>query len=243
MLARQDPELAAILERASLVSGDGAGVVWASRFLGTPLPERVTGIDLAEALLAWTGSRRKGFRFFFLGARPGVAERAAKAIQERFPRAIITGWEHGYFALGSDEERGLIRRINAARPDILLVAMGAPRQEKWIARRIHGPAECGKSTDDADCGNNAGGACGGVSGSRVDDRECLKVPVAIGIGGSFDVWAGVAKRAPGWVQSLNLEWAYRLAREPARWKRVGALPLFVLAVMGEKARHSRGEKR
>lgn len=207
MLAEKDRELAAIIRRASLVTGDGAGVVWASRLLGDPLPERVTGIDLAEALFARCsagGAAGAGFRFFFLGARPGVAEQAARAVQSRFPGVCVAGWGHGYFASGSAEERDILSRINQVRPDILLVAMGAPRQEKWIARHLAG----------AD----------------------LDVGVAIGVGGSFDVWAGVARRAPGWVRSLSLEWAYRLAREPARLKRAGALPRFMLAVLAARQR-------
>lgn len=202
MLASTDDELARIIDRADLVTGDGAGVVWAASLLGDTLPERVTGIDLAEALFAWSGSGGAGFRFFFLGAKPGVAEAAAKAIQTRFPRVRVAGWRHGYFGLGSSEERSVIDAVKSAGPDVLLVAMGAPRQEKWIAANL---------------------------------RE-LGAQVAIGVGGSFDVWAGVARRAPGWVQTLNLEWAYRLAKEPARMKRAGALPRFMLATLAARVR-------
>jgi N-acetylglucosaminyldiphosphoundecaprenol N-acetyl-beta-D-mannosaminyltransferase len=129
-VSRWDGDLRAVLHGADLVLADGVGVVWAARVLGRPVPERVAGADLVEALLA-EGSRR-GWRFFLLGGKPGVAEAAGANVKQRAPGVVIAGTEHGYFG-PADEDR-LIRSINDAHADILLVGLGAPKQEKWIWR-------------------------------------------------------------------------------------------------------------
>ncbi len=126
--AGREEELSALINRAGLVTPDGIGVVWAARLLGTPVPERVTGIDLMEAIFPVAG--REQWRVFFLGGHPGVAEQAKAAIATRHP-GIIIGTAHGYFT--TDEENGTVNAIRHFRPDLLCVGLGAPRQEYWNA--------------------------------------------------------------------------------------------------------------
>lgn len=128
VVARRDEEFRRIVNSADLVTADSAGIVWAARRLGQPLPERVSGCDLAERLCALAAQR--GYSVFFYGAAPGVAEAAATNMQARYPGLRVAGTSHGF--LSPPEQEALVERIRAARPDILLVALGIPRQEKWI---------------------------------------------------------------------------------------------------------------
>lgn len=196
MKARWDSLLGEILRRADLVVADGIGVVWAGSQLGADVPERIPGIELAESLLARAAER--GWKVFLLGGEEGVAQQAAAALTVRWPALRIVGTHHGFFQ--SKGEGEIIARIKEAKPDILLAALGVPRQEKWLA------AHLGQ----------------------------LKVPVAAGVGGSFNVWAGVDKRAPRWMIKVNLEWLYRLIRQPWRIKRMAVLPVFVFTVLRER---------
>lgn len=116
--------------RADLVTADGAGLVWASRQLGQPLPERVTGIDLLSQLSQRSADRR--YRVFLLGARPGVANEAADVLHRRHPGVRIVGTHHGFF---SDQDScQIVQRINRCDPDLLFVGMGVPQQELWMNR-------------------------------------------------------------------------------------------------------------
>jgi exopolysaccharide biosynthesis polyprenyl glycosylphosphotransferase len=117
-----------ILQEADLVYADGMGVVWASRLFGEPLPERVTLGDFLPTLCALCVE--KGYRLFLLGGASGIARRAAERLTGRFPGLDIVGAEDGYFSPA--QEPALIERINRARPHLLLVGMGVPKQEKWI---------------------------------------------------------------------------------------------------------------
>ncbi|MGI9951452.1 WecB/TagA/CpsF family glycosyltransferase [Moorellaceae bacterium AZ2] len=130
--ASGDPLLRDIINRAALVTPDGAGIVWASRLLGSPVPERVTGIDLVEGLAA--RAAQKGWRLFLYGAAPGVAEKARDRLLARYPSLVVAGTAHGY--LSPAEERELLARLRETRPDVLLVALGSPRQEYWIDRHL-----------------------------------------------------------------------------------------------------------
>ena len=128
--ARHDPELRAIIEAADLVTPDGFGILWASRLLRTPVPSKVSGVDLSSDLCRLSSS--KGYRIFFFGAGPGVAEEAAGKMRARFPGAQIVGTRDGFFKAAQEPE--IVAQIQAAAPDIVLVALGIPKQEKWIAR-------------------------------------------------------------------------------------------------------------
>lgn len=194
--AQNDRELNNIINNASLVTLDGEGVVWAARFLGKSVTGRVTGIDLMTALLE--RAREKGWNCYFLGGKPGIAELAVQNLTQRYPGLKVAGYQHGY--LPEEVQIELAEEICRARPDILFVALGAPRQEKWIRQYI----------------------------------EKTRATVAMGIGGSLDVFAGKVTRAPLWFQNHRLEWAYRLFKEPWRIRRQIKLPLFVLSVIKQK---------
>lgn len=133
MMANQDTDLNRILNNADLVVPDGAGTVWAARQLGFSMPERVAGFDLVQNLLARAAQR--GTRIFFLGSAPGVAEMAKAAAEKKYPGVCIIGVRDGYFS--KEQEAELIREIQVAKPDLLLVALGVPRQEKWMKQHLH----------------------------------------------------------------------------------------------------------
>jgi N-acetylglucosaminyldiphosphoundecaprenol N-acetyl-beta-D-mannosaminyltransferase len=196
MMAQQDTELADILNKADLVVPDGAGVVWAARFQGNSVPERVAGFDLVQQLLK--RAECKGYRIFMFGGAPGVAEKARDFAQQRYPKLVVSGTCDGFFTPATENE--ILEKIRLAHPDILLVGLGVPKQEKWLARNL----------------------------------LKLGVPIAIGVGGTFDVMAGTVKRAPVWMQRANLEWLFRLLSQPQRAVRMLALPRFVVKVMTQK---------
>jgi N-acetylglucosaminyldiphosphoundecaprenol N-acetyl-beta-D-mannosaminyltransferase len=133
VIAASDPEFLRIVNRAALVTPDSAGILWAARLLGRPLEERVSGVDLAEALCA--ESAAEGYGVYLYGAAPGVAEAAAARIRERYPGARIVGTADGY-RNSPEQQRALLTDIMERRPAVLLVALGIPRQEKWIARHL-----------------------------------------------------------------------------------------------------------
>jgi len=196
--AQKDETLRNLINGADLVTPDGIGIIWGGRQLGYNFPERVTGIDLMVSLCRNAADR--GWKVFLFGAAPGVAEAAAQSLRRQFPGLLVAGCRHGYFS--DDESTGIAKEIAALRPDILFVALGAPKQEYWIR----------------------------------EQQDVMKIPLCMGVGGSFDVIAGVKNRAPGWAIRLNLEWLYRLLAEPSRWKRQLALPSYVLAVKKAKWR-------
>jgi len=196
--AQKDEKLRNLINGADLVTPDGIGVIWGGRQLGYDFPERVTGIDLMVSLCQKAAAM--GWKVFLFGAAPGVAEAAAQSLSKQFPGLAVVGCRHGYFK--DDESREIAREIGVLQPDVLFVALGAPKQEYWIR----------------------------------EQREVMKIPLCMGVGGSFDVIAGVKSRAPGWAIRLNLEWLYRLLAEPSRWKRQLALPRYVLAIKKAKWR-------
>jgi N-acetylglucosaminyldiphosphoundecaprenol N-acetyl-beta-D-mannosaminyltransferase len=130
MLAQKDAGFLEIINRAALVLPDGVGLLWAARQLHHRLPERVTGVDTVERLAAL--SQQKGYRLFFLGAAPGVAEQAVANLRRKYPRLHEVGCYSGSPA--PEEEDKIAALIAEAQPDVLFVAFGAPAQDKWIAR-------------------------------------------------------------------------------------------------------------
>lgn len=196
MRASHDPELKAILNTADLVVPDGAGTVWASNYLGVPMPERVAGFDLVHALFGNAAAKNR--RIFFFGSAPGVAEKAKAKAEKDFPGINIVGTRNGFFK--EDDNAEIIRQIKEAKPDLLLAALGVPKQEKWL-------------------------------NAHLQEIGC---PLSIGVGGTFDVMAGVMKRAPLWMQKAKLEWLFRGMMQPQRAGRLMALPRFVFAVKAYK---------
>lgn len=130
--ARSDPMLNRLLNNVDMATADGMPLIWASRLLGTPLRERVTGSDMVPALAA--RAAEKGLSLYLLGAAPGVAQRAADLLQARHPQLIIAGVASPPFEPIETMDRAYIDAIKQADPDILLVAFGNPKQEKWIDR-------------------------------------------------------------------------------------------------------------
>ena len=128
LAAEKDADFRQVLNSADLVIPDGIGVVYSAKILGTPLKERVPGIEFAADMLAKLD--QMGGRLYLLGAKPGVAQEAGRRILEQHPNIVLCGTPDGYF---KDEEAVLLE-VAAARPDLLFVCLGAPKQEKWMAR-------------------------------------------------------------------------------------------------------------
>ncbi len=197
---RSDPLLRDSLLDCDLLVADGQSVVWASRVLRRPLPERVAGIDLFEALLDLAD--HEGRSVYLLGARAVVLDALVEVVHRRWPGVVVAGHRDGYF--GEGESADVAAGIRAARPDMLFLGITSPKKEIFLSR--HG--------------------------------ESLGVPVLHGVGGSFDVLAGVTRRAPERWQRLGLEWAYRLLQEPRRlWRRyLRTNTAFVALVMRDLVR-------
>ena len=199
--AWRDQQLAHLIHQADLITADGSGVIWAGKKLNTPFPERVTGVDLTQRLLNLAA--QKGWKIYFLGAKPEVVEKAFLRVLSRFPKLEICGYQHGYFS--KQEIDQVVTNIHMVKPQLLFVALGAPRQEYFIRENL----------------------------------ARMGVPVAVGVGGTFDVLAGTVSRAPHWMQKGGLEWLYRLWKEPRRFWRMLALPRFVWAVWRQsRTKHS-----
>ena len=177
----RDEELREALNRCDIVLADGMPLVWASRLLGVRLKERVAGADLVPRLAKL--SAQHGYRIFLLGASEESSAGTAAWMQKNFPSVCIAGRHSPRFQpLEEMDHEDILARIEEAWPDILLVAFGNPKQEKWLA--MH--------------------------------RHRLKVPVCIGVGGSFDFLSGGIRRAPVWMQRSGMEWLYRTIQEPSR---------------------------
>ncbi|MBC7223401.1 MAG: WecB/TagA/CpsF family glycosyltransferase [Anaerolineae bacterium] len=130
--ARRNAAFRRVLNGAALSLADGFGIVWASRVLGCPLPERVTGVDTMQRLCAWAA--QKGWPVFLLGARPGVAERAAAVLARSCPGLQVAGCYAG--SPDPVEEDGIVARVQRSGARLLFVAYGAPQQDLWIARNL-----------------------------------------------------------------------------------------------------------
>jgi len=193
MHAGRDPAFAAVLRRADLALADGAGVLWAARRLGHPLPGRVAGVDFVKALAARGAAA--GWRFYLLGGGAGVAEAAGGVLRDTYPGFILAGAQPGSPDPGSDAVT--TEAVRASRAQVLLLAYGAGAEEAWLARNL----------------------------------ERSGAIIGLGVGGAFDFISGRARRAPRWMREHGLEWLHRLARQPWRWRRMLALPRFVVRVL------------
>ena len=126
LYASNNPEFAAVLNRADMIIPDGIGVVYGAKILGNPLKERVAGFDLVCNLFPIMAL--KGQSVYLLGAKPGVAEKAAEELKKKHPGLVIAGTHDGYFK----DDTEVIEAINKAAPDFLMVCLGFPKQENWI---------------------------------------------------------------------------------------------------------------
>jgi N-acetylglucosaminyldiphosphoundecaprenol N-acetyl-beta-D-mannosaminyltransferase len=204
MQAENNPALTNVIRSADLVIPDGAGVVLYLQLCGERVG-RCPGIELAEVLLqrsispteAPSINSGKPYSIFFYGGAPGISQTAAESWQQQVPGIAIAGIQHGY--LPPDAQLELQHTLKDVQPNIILVGLGVPRQEFWIA----------------------------------EHRHLCPTAIWIGVGGSFDIWAGIKTRAPRWLRDNNLEWVYRLYQEPWRWRRMLALPKFVWRALVE----------
>lgn len=197
----KDKDLYNSVLSCDIINADGQSIVWAARFLGKKVPERVAGVDLMQELIKLAAA--KGYKCFFLGAR----EEVVKAVVERYTReygsAIIAGYRNGYFT--EQEEPEVARQIAGSGAHMLFVAITSPKKEKFLYKY---------------------------------EDVLRKVNFTMGVGGTFDIVAGITKRAPKWMQNIGMEWFVRLAQEPGRmWKRylVGNTT-FIYLVIREKIR-------
>ncbi|MEO6123070.1 MAG: WecB/TagA/CpsF family glycosyltransferase [Ilumatobacteraceae bacterium] len=178
--ALRDNRASTILRQAELCLPDGMPIIWYSRLLGTALRTRVTGADLVPALAA--RSAQTGHLILLFGSAPGVAEQAAALLRANHPGAVVVGISGSRVSDDGTFDRRELADLAAVDADIICVALGNPKQEKWI---------------DA-------------------NRESLRCPVLIGVGGTLDFLVGGRRRAPGWMQRHGLEWIFRAVQEPRR---------------------------
>lgn len=189
--AMKDPEFCRVLNGASLVLPDGAGVILGAKIVRTPLKEKVAGIEFAQNMLAVFAET--GSRLYLLGSKPGVAELAGKKMLQKQPGLCICGIRDGYFK----DEAEVIRSINEAGADAVYVCLGSPKQERFM----------------------------------YEHRTELNAKLLVGLGGTLDGIAGTVKRAPRWMIRMQLEWLYRLCKEPKRFKRMLRLPKYIFAAL------------
>lgn len=189
--AMHDPEFCSILNGASLVLPDGAGVILGAKIVRTPLKEKVAGIDFAQNMLAVF--EETGSRLYLLGSKPGIAELAAEKMLQKHPKLCICGIRDGYF----QDEAEVVQAINEAKADAVYVCLGSPKQERFMYAH----------------------------------RGELNARLLVGLGGTLDGIAGTVKRAPKWMIRLQLEWLYRLIKEPKRFKRMLRLPKYIFAAL------------
>lgn len=192
--AQKNSDFAEIINSAELVVADGIGVEIGLKILGYKV-KRIAGIDLGKALVEkFTAS---GKSVAMIGAKPGVVDSAIENLSQEYKNLNVVYSHDGYF----DNDEDILASVISANPDLILVALGSPKQEFFIHNL----------------------------------KEKLPNSTLIGLGGSFDVWAGVVERAPKIYQKLGLEWLYRTLKEPKRFKRIfPTLPLFVLKVLKER---------
>ena len=175
-LATRNAEYRAVLQSAAMVLPDGIGIKLATQFTGARKAAHWIVTDLFVTLIEQLAHRRA--RFYFLGGPEGVAEAAADLLRHELPGIAIVGCQNGYFY----DDAAVIEAINASGADVLIVGMGAPRQELWLQRH----------------------------------QAALKPTLRLAVGALFTWVSGQQPRAPAWVQTLHLEWFWRVLLEPGR---------------------------
>lgn len=180
MKSESDDEIKKLLlDKETILVPDGIGIVKAARMLNYDIKERVTGIDIANKLLEYGNDLKKSIYLF--GSKQEVIDDMKKVIKNQYPNLKIVGAKNGY---EKDKDK-VFEDIVKKEPDIVLVALGIPLQEKLIYKHL----------------------------------SKFKKGIFVGVGGSFDVISGHKKRAPKLFIKLNLEWLYRIVKEPSRLKR------------------------
>lgn len=183
VLMQKDKELFESVVSCDVINADGQSIVWAARFLGEQLPERVAGADLMPRLVHL--AHQKGYKCFFFGAKEQVVKKVVDIFEAQYGKEVIAGYRNGYFK--KEEEASIARQIAESGAQLLFVAIPSPKKENFLYK------------------------------FRSDLQN---VNFTMGVGGTFDVIAGVTKRAPLWMQNAGLEWFYRLVQEPRRmWRR------------------------
>ena len=182
--AERDALLREALHEANLALPDGIGVVLAGKILGCPVKKKLAGVEFGEEVLK--RAAETGRSVYFLGAKPGVAEKAARNMSEKHPGLLVAGCADGYFK----DDGSAVSRVRESGAWILFICLGSPKQEIFMQRF----------------------------------REETGCRLAAALGGSLDVYAGNAKRAPRFMIRLGLEWLYRLIREPKRFGRMMKIP-------------------
>ena len=180
MLSEKDNELKEILDSKEFsFVPDGIAVIKAARKVGISISERITGIDIAEYLLKLANKNK--YSIYLYGAKEEVIESLISKIKKEYNNINIVGYSNGYV----ENKDKVMEEILKLKPDICMVALGIPHQEKIIYKNINK----------------------------------FKKGIFIGVGGSFDVLSGYKKRAPKIFIKLNIEWLYRIIKEPKRLKR------------------------
>ena len=180
MTAQKDIELKnLLLDTNTTVLADGIGIVKGAKILGTAIPDRIAGVEVAEQLLYLANKYSK--KVYFLGSTQNVLDKLCQVISKKYPNINVVGAMHGY----TEDKDIIFNDINIKAADIVLVALGVPAQEKLINKHI----------------------------------SCFEKGIFIGVGGSLDVLSGTKKRAPKLFIKCNLEWLYRILKEPSRIKR------------------------
>jgi len=204
--ANQEKELLKFIENAGMVVPDGIGLVIGSKLVKQPLKERVTGIDLMVELVKYASLNKKSV--YFLGGKPGFADQAAKKLKEQFKGLQVAGTHHGYF-------KGIHTGARGHAEEMAVIEDIKSKKPDMVFVAFGAPKQ--EYFIDA-------------------YKDVLGAGLLMGVGGSLDVISGNVKRAPQVYQKMGMEWAYRLAKEPWRIKRAGALPIFALNVLIKKDR-------
>ena len=203
LTSRHDPEYLKIMRGAALTTPDGFGVIWGARLLNLPIYERVTGVDMVTGICERAAV--KGYKIYILGSAEGVAATAAHNLAKRYPGLQVAGTHNGFWRK-EGEARGLSKEQSDAQMADKICA--ADPDVLFVAMGI--PMQ---------------------EKFIAAQLQRMNVPVAIGVGGSFDVYSGKFNRAPVYVQRIGLEWLYRVWIEPTRWKRMGYVPRFMLVAL------------
>ena len=188
VLLHENESFQAAYHNADLILADGQPIVWASRLLRQPLPERVPGSELVPKLFESFNQQPlengRSLRVFLLGAAPGVAFRAAQQMKSQWPNVETVGVYSPPLGFEKDDEECnfILGRITLSRPDVVVVGLGAPKQELWV------------------------------------NTYCDQIPAraALCVGATIDFLAGEKKRAPAWMQKTGIEWLHRMCSEPKR---------------------------